>query len=437
GRGGDRFVTLEVGGAGIAWTGVAVLVREGKPIAGKEYPDPRSPGFVVHPATFDLLLPPGRTVGGGVKDDVSGQPVAGVRGFVGGDAPETTTGLDGRFEVTGVAKEEKLRISAIATAETAVYLGSTIELPGDGPGLAPVTADIRVRKGIPLQAKVVEKGTVQPVQADVGYLILHPNAALPPDIVDVRLSLHRQPDGTYLGGAIPGPGAVVVRRGERRYVPSTANQKAFFKLERMPNVDYGGSENDLWLSAHRGAAPMPLPVRQFQVVEFINPAKDAAEVNVTLELDPGETKVLRLVDPDGRPLLGVKYKEFTEDSWSEPMAGPERKMTGVGRGLTRYQYLRHEGKKLAAAVAVTPDTPSPHTATLKSWASITGRLSGGEPRQVLYGLPEYATTDKDGRFRVEKLPPDHPLEVWVGQGEFRLGRFPEPVTLKPGEERDL
>src|SRR5262249_57592884 len=151
-----------VGGAGMAWSGGGVLGGEGKPIAGKEYPDPRSPGFVVHPATFDLLLPPGRTVGGVVKDDVSGQPVAGMRVFVGGNAPETTTGLDGRFEVTGVAKEEKLRISAIATAETAVYLGSTIELPRDAPGLAPPPADIRVRKGIPLQAKVVEKGTVQP-----------------------------------------------------------------------------------------------------------------------------------------------------------------------------------------------------------------------------------------------------------------------------------
>jgi hypothetical protein len=190
-----------------------------------------------------------------------------------------------------------------------------------------------------------------------------------------------------------------------------------------------------------GIAPMPLSVRQFQAVAFINPEKDAAGVNLTLELDPGETKVLRLVGPDGNPLAGVKWKEAQEESWSDPLPGAERAVSGVGRGMTHLQILRHEGKQLAAVVPVRPDTPTPLTVTLKPWATVTGKLSGGDPRlfanMVLYGVPDYAVTDKDGRFTIGKLPPDHPFEVWVGRDTLRLGRLADPVTARPGERLDL
>jgi len=52
-------------------------------------------------------------------------------------------------------------------------------------------------------------------------------------------------------------------------------------------------------------------------------------------------------------------------------------------------------------------------------------------------LPEYATTDKDGRFRIERVAPDRAFELWVGRSGLMLGRFPEPVSAKPGQALDL
>jgi hypothetical protein len=166
----------------------------------------------------------------------------------------------------------------------------------------------------------------------------------------------------------------------------------------MPDRDYGGSEDDLWVAGFGGRAPIPLPVRQFQAVAFVNPADGGVGAEVTLELDPGETKVIRLAGPGGRGLTGARVKGPTEESWSAPLAGAEHRVAGIGRGVTRPQTFRHDGEELAAAVAVTPETPSPLTVTLRPWGAVVGRLTGDVPGGlagvVLYGLPEYAVTDK-------------------------------------------
>jgi RNA polymerase sigma factor (sigma-70 family) len=445
GLGRDRLVTLKVGGSGIAWTGLAVLTRPGQPIEGKEYPSPRAPAFTVYPATFDLPLPPGRTVSGVVKDEQTGEPVPGMRVRIDSGAPETTSDAEGRFSIGGVGKgtgrEERPHLTASPGTAAPTYLSTRFELPAGDPGLGEQNVDVRVQRGIPVRAKVIDKGTGQLVEADVSYFAVYPNDQVPATLGGWNASLPRQPDGTYLGGALPGPGAVVVRRFPRRYVPATASQKAYFKLDRMPNVEYGGSADDLWVAGYGGFAPNPLPVRQFQAVGFINPAKGAAGVDVTLELDPGETKTLRLVDPDGKPLSGVRWKEYIEDSWSDPLPGSHRNVMGIGRGWTRFQFFRHEDKMLAAVIEVKGDTSTPATVMLKPWATVTGRLPADLPDrsagQVIYGLPDYVVADKEGRFRIEKLPPDHPFDVWVGRDGIRLGQFLQPVVAKPGEHLDL
>jgi len=112
---------------------------------------------------------------------------------------------------------------------------------------------------------------------------------------------------------------------------------------------------------------MPLPVRQFQAIELINPAKGAAGLDLTLELDPARRRRCGLVDPDGRPLTGVKVKEFI----GRVVVGAA---AGVGAGGVRDRPRAGaraapaaRRRKLAAAVEVKPDSPSPLTVTLKPW----------------------------------------------------------------------
>jgi hypothetical protein len=447
GLGRDRLVTLNVGGAGIARTRIHVLVRPGTPLQGKQNPSRNSPPLTIYPSTFDLPLPPGSTLVIRVVDPAPGPRAPGTNGTpVAGmevslfNHPPVWTGRDGRAEFRDVNPRDRTALTITPGPTSATYLGMFVFVNGGEPGLDTRVVEVQVNKGIPIRAKVVEKGSDRPVEAGVEYVALYPNE-LPPGIEDVRAGLHRQPDGTYLGAALPGPGAVVVRRTGKKYVPAVADQKAFFKLDGLPKTNHAGSGNDLWGASLNGISPMPLAVRQFQAIELINPAKDSAGLDLTLELDPGETKTLRLVDPDGRPLTGVTVKEFVEESWSDPLSGSERGVPGVGRGQARVQHLRHEGRKLAAVVEVKPESPAALTVTLKPWATVSGRLANGDPRlfanMTIYGLPEYATTDKDGRFRIEKVAPDHPFDLWVGRSGLLLGRFPDPVTVKPGQELDL
>jgi len=77
---------------------------------------------------------------------------------------------------------------------------------------------------------------------------------------------------------------------------------------------------------------------------------------------------------------------------------------------------------------------------LKPWSTLTGRLLDGKGslgNRVLYGLPEYVVTGKDGRFRIERLPPEHACQILFGRDEITEGTFPRAVTLKPGETLDL
>jgi hypothetical protein len=207
---------------------------------------------------------------------------------VGLHAPRVQTDRDGRFEITGVGKDEKLTLRVTSGPGSAVYIGSSTELPGGDPGLGVVRADVRVRRGIPVRARVVEKGSGRDVEADVRYLVLAPNTNHPPGFFSVLPALYRQADGTYLGAALPGPGAVVVRRAPKRYLPATASQRDFFKADRLPKGYL--ADDALWVAGFTGREPEPLPVGQFQAVAFLNPEKDAAAVEVKLELDPGEPR---------------------------------------------------------------------------------------------------------------------------------------------------
>src|SRR5262249_30088501 len=160
----------------------------------------------------------------------------------------------------------------------------------------------------------------------------------------------------------------------------------------------------LWIAPYRNLAPNPLPIRQFQAVTFINPAKDTKELSLTLQLDPGQTGVLRFDDPAGARLTGVRWKADPYDAWSDPLPGAELRVTGLAPGRARWRWLRHEQRKLAALVEVKADSPNPLTVVLRPWATVTGRLLGKDGKPLafhrLLGAPEQARSDAAGKFRL-------------------------------------
>jgi hypothetical protein len=354
-------------------------------------------------------------------------------------APEVVTGADGKFELRSVPRRDRYTLHAYPTEKAMPYVNAEVHVKGT-PGLGDVRAEVKVRRGIPLRVKVIDGRTRKPEAGDVYCMPVFPNGDLPANLSTCWLRLFRQPDGTYRGAALPGPGAVTVRRSDRKYVPARASQKAFFKLKRMPNVDYGGSEDDLWLAGLRGVAPIPLPVGQFHAVRFLNPAKGTRELSLTVELDPGRTRLLRFTDEKGGRVVGVRWKEYMEDRWSDPLAGSEVRVPGVGPGSPRLRLLRQDEKQLAGMVWV-KDERGPLTVALRPWGTLRGRLLGKDGKPLafhrLLGLPDAVRTDAAGRFRAAGLSAGVDYTVRVEAGEVTLGKLPGPVRLKPGEERDL
>jgi RNA polymerase sigma factor (sigma-70 family) len=440
GLGRDRVAGLQVSGPGVASTHLLVVTRPGKVIRGRGNGREEFP-LTLLPARHEFALAPGRTIKGVVKDDASGKPVAGMRVSTEGSAAEIVSGPDGRFELRSVPKKDQYRIYAFSTEKAALFINAEVTLKGDAPGLAEERIEIKVRRGLPVRVKLIDKATGKPEVGDVTCFPVFPNKDVPATLASHHLRLYRQGDGTYLGPALPGPCAIAVRRSDRRYVPAKANQKAFFKLQRMPNHDYGGSEDDLWLASTRRFAPIPLPIRQFQAVKFINPSKDTKEVSVTLELDPGQTRLLRFTDARGTPLVGVRWKEYTQGRWSDPLPGAEVRVAGVGAGWSRLRMLRHQEKKLASEVTVKTDTPSPLTVVLRPWATLSGRVVGKDGKPLafhrLFGLPDEVRTDASGRFRIDGLAADRAYTVHVEDGVAIIGKLPGPIRLKPGEAKDL
>jgi RNA polymerase sigma factor (sigma-70 family) len=448
GLGRDRIALLDVSGPGIARKPIQVMTRAGKPVVGRVSWAGEAP-VTIYPAKFTYSAKPGRALTGIVRDEKTGKPVAGI-GVNGEDG--VVTDAKGRYELGGLAKGEEHRLFLRPARGDVPYIPIQTTV-ADTPGRGPIRADLAMRRGIPLRVRVTDRVTGKPVRAWVYYIPLFPNEDVPANSLGLLQSVQPQPDGSFSGAVLPGPGAVCAMHEGGRYRPASVDQKKFFRLERMPKDEkrFPSSEN-LWTG---GRNPNPLSQSQFQAIALIDPKPDARELSLHLKLDPGRAGTVRLRDPGGEPLGGVRVWDWRDQRWSLPLAGAERKVTGLAPKKPAYLLLRHEGKKLAGAVTVKGDEPGPVTVTLRPWGTVTGRLvdragkplanhqlgAGNPPpgRKRTLSLPGEVRTDERGRFRIDGLVPGYEYHLRVERyfpdfGSFAgVGKLAKPVVARPGE----
>ena len=353
----------------------------------------------------------------------SGKPLAGIRVAChspsGGDV-EVFTDKQGRFEIPGIPKSEDYTLSVGYRGLPYIPYMTTV---GDTPGLQPITRNFEMERGLVFRVRVTEKDTNKPVQGYLEYHIRIDNPSLAPVKSFLRGTVFREPidkDGTFEQVVVPGPGYIGFRA-----------TLGHFARSRLKGREQGRFLRDAHL------AP---PMEMLHAVVPINPsAEDAKSLTCHIVLERGRTLSGTVADAQGRPLSGAMVCGLNavmsfastreEDALLET---PNFTATGLDLKYPRTLIFYHAGKKLAKTLVLHGDEKGPVTVRLEPLGALTGRVVAGDgkpasgvaasllfeekqegalPWEAYYRgepfrralLSKGATTDKDGRFRIEGL----------------------------------
>jgi RNA polymerase sigma factor (sigma-70 family) len=418
GFGRERVVHLQFGGGKIESFKAEVLTRTG-PVTGLFTGNENDAAYG---ATFERLVPPCKSIVGTVREKASGKPVAGVTVFCG--RGEARTDDRGRYRIDGVPKKNEYSV----TARRVPYFAATKSSVADTPGFEPVVADFDLERGLAIRGRVFDKKTGKPVRAGIDYHAFADNPSL--KNASGRDSGGRSgADGSFAVTGLPGPGVLAVLADEDDYVK--VEPDAGWKL--VP-----------------GIRTIPRVAHAF--VRIDPSEKDPQSATFEIALEPAAAVQASVVGPDGKPCRGYYVAGLTASPvvHSSSML-PQWSATFAVRGLDvrrpRTVVVFSPEKKLGAVQVVRGDEAGPLQVRLGPLSSLTGRALGadGDPRAGLRvsatlsrtgegtaGLPAQffltadrwvahlepkATTDAEGKFRLDGLLPGLKYTLVVSDGE--------------------
>jgi hypothetical protein len=198
---------------------------------------------------------------------------------------------------------------------------------------------------------------------------------------------------------------------------------------------------------------------QFRAVVFldVDPAQPPDELVVTLT--PADPVRGRVLDPDGKPLIGARGRGLLgeDGSLSQPLPTAEFEASPLRPGRSRFLYFRHTTRKLAGVAGVSKAGAGPVDVTLRPWGSVTGRVleANGSPAghavavvfvgetgpdgkaiRTLVGLDHF--TRQDGTFRIDGLIPGVRYDLkYYFKEDRREGTIARGAEVKAGETKDL
>lgn len=447
GIGRERLVGLRVKGVGIEQMQLYAATREKVP------PGTRGGNHGTYPATFDLLVGPGRSISGTVREKGTGKPLPAIT--VASSGPvyiEAVTDREGRYRIDGVGKHAEYQVSGGGKLP---YFKCASEV-ADKPGLQPLVVDLELVKGAVIRGRLTDKATGRPVRGEVAYSPLADNPNLkhfaeinkPRSLIGDRSRVAR--DGSFEVLALPGPGAIGViaeplDRYSRRVAPAITRQslggprRLEFFLESCHAAVPVDADPDRPKSLTCEIALDPARILAGTVVDADGkavPGTYAAGLLPVVEgychhVEPLKQGAFRIVDPDARPVLFV-----------------------------------HPGRKLARLLLV--DESTPPTVRLDPTGSLRGRIVTGDeqkpragvkvtarpsrrlehygkgvPLEVITNFPGWnkvlkaeATTDGEGRFHLDGLVPGLKYRIALGDGARLSGPQTEAVTVGSGKTTD-
>jgi hypothetical protein len=408
-------------------------------------------------AKFEHLCKPGKSIKGVVRDIDTGAPVPGISvSSQFGAYTSTITDQQGRYQLDWLDKSPTQWLIASSRGGDQSYYNSERTVD-DSAGYEPMTVDFTMVKGVVVTGRMTDRASGRPVQAWVGYAALreNPHWSRVPGFQSSLGNSYRpmryvpaMADGSFRLVALPGKGFLVafIQYQSDRFLPAGVPNK------RMP-----GAPSDA-LDGHYDTVPFELFPSNFPAVNPIDIPAGTASVVCDLTFDSGVIRTGTVRDQEGQPLSGAtmvgetlkNYYQFTS------MDGPNFTVYGLFRDpkLYRTVIFRHPDKGLGTTMRISGSDPSPIDVRLEPLASLSGRLidAAGKPQKEAelrllriveepyvgangeFSPPLRATTDKDGRFRIDGIIPGTAYWLQTSGGQFFNRDF---WTPKAGELKDL
>jgi protocatechuate 3,4-dioxygenase beta subunit len=472
GIGRDRCPLLTVSARGKGSQVCIVVVRPDFQPAGGN-----ATGSPVLGPEFTLPLTPAVPVSGVVRDAAK-KPLAGVRvrgqvdlsdsdlnGWLVLPDLETVTDAEGRYVLDGLPKAKKYVF--LADPKPGEPSTHHFVVHDDGaPGIAPVTVDFDLPRGVVLTGRITDMKTGKPVRGCVFYRPLwsnkwveeHPgydSPGLGPWYADAQN--WTDADGRFTLTVVPGPGIlhaqVLGHDTERDY--ALARLAPEDDTDEIVHKQFG--EFKTFKTSGQGGGFGPMNLNAYRVLRI--PA-DARTFNSDVTVDPGVDRVVKIVGPDGQPVSGAwVLNERSLGGFSEPLRGSEFTAFALDPEHPRRIYAQHDGKKLAGFVALDGKEAGPVVLQLEATATLTGRVVDGEGKPLagyrvepdyddaeigillntrrMYGTTPVVTA-ADGTFRLEHIPAGLSVRLHATKksGES-LGHTTPKRTLKAGQTLDL
>jgi RNA polymerase sigma factor (sigma-70 family) len=457
GIGRGRRTVLGIAGPGIQ--------RDGAQVVTGSFPKDRPPhygGYPVYQARFEHPCKPGKSISGVVRDLDTGAPLAGITVVSDiGIYAFATTDQAGCYRLDGLSRTPTRRLRASARGGVQPYITSERTL-AEGPGFEPMTVDIPMVRGVVVSGRLMDRATGRPVQAWVAYAALrdNPHWARLPGFPAKGNRYHPNP-GWHAPSMADGSFRLVVPPGRGFLVAHIQYQSDKFIPAGVPPKERPGAPADA-LSVHYDTVPFELFPQNFPAVRPVDIAPGSESMTCDLTVDSGVVRTGTVRDPEGQALSGASMigETYRDTFRFLPLEGSQFTVKGLSASplLIRTLIFRHEGRGLGNAVQVDGNDRGPIEVRLEPTAALTGRLidKGGKPVEGLvlrmfrlieepirgaqqeFTPPIQATSDRDGRFRIDGIIPgvEQKLSARGFQGEAE-GFILVDWTPKPGEVKDL
>ena len=181
-----------------------------------------------------------------------------------------------------------------------------------------------------------------------------------------------------------------------------------------------------------------------------------------LQVDPGRTLTIHVIDPEGQPVGGTKVSGLTDlfSNAENEQDAPTFEVHALDPSKPRRVTITHAGRKLVGSVYLKGDETGPLTVRLQPWGTVTGRIvdDDGKPRgslrlNSLLGIYPQPPVDQallpgstgatasgapaTANSASRAWSPDSSMGRTPGRGPWAVVELFQDVTVAPGEVKDL